>query len=67
MGGAHTRIKAWGRMPGEGITRWPLPVIIPADCPGSMTGKKIHAPVRFIGGPGVPALVAGDPTGWPER
>ena len=63
MGGAHTRIKTWGRVPGGGITRRPLPAIIPADCPASMTGKKIQAPARFIGGPGVPALVAGDPDG----
>jgi hypothetical protein len=63
MGGAYTKIKAWGRMPGGGIARRPLPVIIPAGCPGSMTGKKIQAPVRFIGGPGAPALVAGSPDG----
>jgi hypothetical protein len=67
MGGAYTKIETCGQVPGGGIARRPLPVINPADCPGSMTGKKIQAPVRFIGSPGVSPRWPTTPTGWPER
>ena len=38
----HTRTLP-GRMPGGGISRRPLQVVIIADCSGSMTGEKIQA------------------------
>lgn len=45
MDGMYTRTKtsSWGRMPGGGIARRPLHVIILADCSGSMKGEKIQA------------------------
>jgi uncharacterized protein YegL len=39
----YTKTKTSGRMPGGGIARRPLYVIILADCSGSMTGPKIEA------------------------
>jgi uncharacterized protein YegL len=38
-----TKTRTWGRMPGGGIARRPLHVIILADCSGSMKGEKIQA------------------------
>jgi uncharacterized protein YegL len=38
----HTRTLV-GKMPGGGISRRPLHVVIIADCSGSMTGEKIQA------------------------
>jgi hypothetical protein len=67
MGGGYTETKTGGRMPGSGIARRSPHVIILADCPGSMTGKKIQALVSFMGDPRVPVPVAGDPACRPER
>jgi hypothetical protein len=61
MGGVYAETKAWGRMPGGGIARRPPHVIILADCPGSMTGQKAQALVRFMSDRRVPALAAGGP------
>jgi uncharacterized protein YegL len=43
MDGMYTKTRTGGRMPGGGISRRPLHVIILADCSGSMTGEKIQA------------------------
>jgi uncharacterized protein YegL len=40
---SRTKTNTWGRMPGGGIARRPLHVVILADCSGSMTGEKIQA------------------------
>jgi hypothetical protein len=61
MGGVYAETKTRERMPGDGIARRSPHVIILADCPGSATGRKIKAVVRFMGDPRVPAPAAGDP------
>jgi len=43
MDSLYTKTRTWGRMPGGGIARRPLHVIILADCSGSMKGEKIQA------------------------
>jgi uncharacterized protein YegL len=40
--GMYTRTRTSGRMPGGGISRRPMYVIILADCSGSMAGEKIQ-------------------------